>query len=174
MDSKDQKLISHFLIISLLILPMTLTANERRGADLVINKTDGNQVKGELIAVKRNSLLLKEAESGADWAVGVAEIKTITIVKKSKFLLGAGLGLLIGGGGGAIIGSVTEPEETDSPGAYKYYYGVFFGGLGLLLGAIWGLSAGKDKLIQIDGMPPETIDFYLEDLRKKARVPDFQ
>ena len=35
-------------------------------------------------------------------------------------------------------------------------------------------TAGKDKLIQIDGMPPETIDFYLEDLRKKARVPDFQ
>ena len=174
MNSKGQKLIPFFLIISLLILPMTLIAKERSGTDLVIQKKDGQQAKGELIAVKKNSLLLKDSQTGADVNVDIADIETITIVKNSKFLLGAGLGLLIGGGGGAIIGSAAEPQETDSPGAYKYWYGVFFGALGLLLGAIWGLSAGKDKIIQIEGLPSDTIEFYLEDLRKKARVPDFQ
>jgi hypothetical protein len=41
-----------------------MPAEEKRGATLIIQKKDGQQVKGELIAVKENSLLLKEAESG--------------------------------------------------------------------------------------------------------------
>ena len=65
MKSNGQKLISLFLIISLLILPMTLTAKERQGAELHIQRIDGQQVKGELIAVKKSSLLLKESNTGS-------------------------------------------------------------------------------------------------------------
>ena len=39
---------------------------KERGIDLKIQKTDGQQVRSELNAVKQNSLLLMERGSGAD------------------------------------------------------------------------------------------------------------
>jgi hypothetical protein len=60
-----KKFISLFLVVSILLLSMPLKAKERKGADLIIQKTDGTQVRSELIAVKENSLLLLERDSGA-------------------------------------------------------------------------------------------------------------
>lgn len=168
-----KRLIALLLIFSIICLYGNMYAKERRGAELVIQKIDGLKVKGELIAVKRNSLLLKEAESGADWAVGVAEIKTITIVKKSKFWKGAGYGLLMGALTGAVIGLCARSGDISSGGAAGVG-AAFFGGTGVLIGGIIGASSGKDKTILIEGMPPETIESHLETLRKKARVPNFQ
>jgi hypothetical protein len=113
MNSKGQKLMSLFLIISLLILPITLIANERRGADLIIKKTNDQQVRGELIAIKENSLLLKEHDSGVDVTAVVNEITTVTIVKKSK----AGWGLLGGMAIGGIFGLLKD-MSIDGFGGY--------------------------------------------------------
>ena len=49
------------------------------------------------------------------------------------------------------------------------------GGIGgLLLGAIAGLALIPDKKIQFEGKSDTEIKNTLEELRKKARVPDFQ
>ena len=104
MNQKRKQFISFFLIISFLILPLTLIAKERRGAELVVQKTDGQQVKGELITVKKDSLLLKDAGFGADVSLDVSDIKTIKIVRKSK----GGLGALIGFGIGGAFGIAVE------------------------------------------------------------------
>ena len=98
-----RKAISLFLVFSILVLSAPLTAKERKGADLIIQKKDGTQVRGELIAVKENSLLLLDRESGADVTVDIGAIRVIKIKKKSKLLKGAGNGLLIGGGTGVHI-----------------------------------------------------------------------
>ena len=58
--------ISLLLVFSILALSGNLFAKEKRGADLIIQKKDGQHVRGELIAVKKNSLLLLDRESGAD------------------------------------------------------------------------------------------------------------
>ena len=173
---KEQKFITLFLIISLLILPMTLTANERRGADLVIYKTDGNQVRGELIAVKENSLLLKEQNSGADVTAAVDEINTIKIVKKSKTGKGAIYGFGIGAiGGGLIGGLLLDPEETGMNRANNTIFGLFWlGAFGALAGIIVGGFLGTDKTIQIEGKSDAEIKRTLDELSKKARVSDFQ
>ncbi|GAH85785.1 unnamed protein product [marine sediment metagenome] len=56
---------------------------ERRGAKLQITKKNGIQIAGELITVKPNSLLLLNTE-GWDVSVGIADIKIIRVMKKSK------------------------------------------------------------------------------------------
>ena len=168
-----RKAISLVLVFSILLLSGTMFAKERKGADLVVQKTDGTQVRGELIAVKENSLLLMERDSGADVTVKVEDIRALIVVKKSQFLVGAGLGLLIGGGAGAGIGSlITDPNSfLDFSGAYALFGGVL---LGILIGGLVGLEAGKDKIIQIEGKSDLEINAYVKELRKKARVKNAQ
>ena len=58
MKAGGKKFIALFLVISLLVLTGNLLAKERRRAKLIIQKKDDQQVKGKLITVKQNSLLL--------------------------------------------------------------------------------------------------------------------
>lgn len=64
------KFIALIIIFFLFASSGSLKANENRGAEFVIQKTDGHRIRGELIAVKANSLLLLESESAADVSVG--------------------------------------------------------------------------------------------------------
>jgi len=180
MNPTSKKLISLFLIFFLVMLSMNLYAKERRGAKLIVTKKDGQQIRGELIAVKPNSLLLLDTE-GKDVSVDIKDIEEIVIVKKSKLLLGAGIGLLFGAVIGALIG-LSEGEDPvvrgvppplsveDKVLGYGFYIGFSGGSLGGIAGAI----AGKDKTIQIEGMPSATIKAYLKELRKKARIRDYR
>ena len=171
MNPTSKKFISLFLVFSLVMLSVNLYSKERRGATLIITKKDYKQIRGELITVKPNSLLLLDI-GGRDVSVDIADIKVIRIVKKSKALLGAGLGLLIGAGIGAILGQTTfSPSEGLTNAAW--------GALQLcipsaIIGGIGGVGAGTDKTIQIEGRPPPSIEFMLKELRKKARIPDYK
>jgi hypothetical protein len=77
---KMGRIISLSVIFSLLGLSANLRAGERRGAALVVQKKDGAQEKGELIAVKQNSIVLLGSSSGADVSIDVPDIKTIRIL----------------------------------------------------------------------------------------------
>ena len=157
-----KKFIALFLVFSILAISSNLYAKERRGADLVITKKDSQQVKGELIAVKENSLLLLDSESGADVSIDIADIRIIRIVKK-----GALYGLLVGVGSGLLAGISSKINEEDS-------FLIVFLVYGILIGLPVALIAGKDKTIQIEGNSDSEIKEALEYLRKKARVRNFQ
>ncbi len=142
----------------------------KRGATLIITKKDGRQIEGELITVKPNSLLLLNTE-GKDVSIDIADIRAIRIVKKSKALLGAGLGFLVGGGIGAAVGGLIK-QATWLDGIVEICAvigGLFCGIFGISAGA----SAGKDKTIQIEGMTDFKIQETMDKLRKKARIPDY-
>jgi hypothetical protein len=159
MNSKSKKLISLFLVFSLLALSANLYAKERRGAKLIITKTDGQQIRGELITVKPNSLLLLSI-TGRDVSVDIADIKVIKIVKKSKALLGAGIGLLAG-----IVAAKIG----------KYIiFAVIYTSMGMITGGLWGGYIGRDKTIQIEGMTDSEIREAMDKLRKKARIRDYR
>jgi hypothetical protein len=171
MKVESNKYISLFLIISLLLLHGNLFAKERKGAELIIQKTDRQKVRGELIAVKEKSLLLLERESGVDVTVDIGEIKEINIIKKSRALEG----FLIGGMVGAMVGalSYSEPEGFTflhfSQGVHLAFGAILLGLPGLFIGAVFG----TDKEIQIEGKPEAEIQKILKDLRKKARIQDY-
>ena len=173
MKAKGKKLVSLLLVFSLMTLSANLYAKERRGAKLIIAKKDGQQIEGELITVKPNSLLLLDTE-GKDVSVGIADIKVIRIVKKSKALLGAGLGLIILGGGTALSIAIFGTWESDEVLDVALFGGAIGAAAGLLIGGVTGALLGKDKTIQIEGMSDLYIQEALEKLRKKARIRDYK
>lgn len=185
MNPIGKKFVSLFLVFSLMMLSVNLYAKERRRATLIIQRKSDQikntrlkgtpweeitGVRGELIAVKQDSLLLLDAE-GKDVSIDIADIKVITIVKKSKMLLGAGLGLLIGGGIGALIGVLGSKGEEELIAINAPTFGLLGGAVGLLIGGIAGAGAGKT--IQIEGRTNSEIQETLDYLRKKARVRDY-
>ena len=178
-----------FLVFSLLqISCSTLKRLEEKrekrikhGATLVITKKDGQQIKGELITVKQDSLLLLDTE-GKDVSVDIADIKVIRVMKKSQFWVGALSGFLMGGAFGASLGISYAEKEKSKPGLLAGYmadwailgYGIGLGAIGALLGGLIGAAVGTDKTIQIEGRPDLEINEVLEKLRKKARIRDYK
>jgi hypothetical protein len=185
-----KKLIYLLLVFSILTLSMPLSAKERKGADLIIQKTDGTQVRGELIAVKQNSLVLMERDSGADVTVDIKDVNIIKIVKKSKTLAWGGIGLVSGAVIGVLGGYLSGDDYTIGatrfahtwPGPPLSYtadekaliFGIACGIIGGALGGIGGAFAGADKTIQIEGKSDSEIQEILEKLRKQARIRDSQ
>ncbi len=179
-----KKLMALFLIITFICMncatyekeeSINLEPGQKPGAKLVIQKTDGQQIKGELIVVKENSLLLKEHDSGADVTAVVGEIKTIKIVKKSKAGKGALYGFGLGATGGGLYGLLLyEPTPPETTAGIAIFGVIMFGAIGALTGYIVGGFLGMDKTIQIEGKSEAEIKRILDDLRRKARVPNFQ
>jgi len=156
-----KKFIALFLVTAFMVMNcavykrgegINLKPGQKPGVKLVIQKTDDQQVRGELISVKENSLLLMESESGADVSIDIVNIKVVKIVKKSKAWQGAGIG--------ALLGIMYTKKET--------------GGDFVLIGAAIGALIGTDKTIKIEGKSDTEIKKALEKLRKKARIRDFQ
>lgn len=165
MKKRFYKLAATVLAFLILVLPGALSARERRGANLVITLKDGQQIKGELIAVKPDSLLLFVKK---DESVDLAGIRSIRITKKSKALLGGACGYLAGLAVTTIYAK-TQPEE-DMAGLS----GLLFlpGGLGI--GLLVGAHAGKDKTIQLEGKSESEVRQALVYLRGKARIRDYK
>ncbi|MGD9344413.1 MAG: hypothetical protein PVH84_01035 [Candidatus Aminicenantes bacterium] len=188
-----RKFISSVLVFSIITLYGNLFATERRGANIEIYKrnsypkikgegtpweTSFPDLIGELIAVKDSSLLLKDAGTGTDLSVKVAEIKVIKIAKKSNFLKGVGIGFIGGAAFGAFVGFASG---DDRPGWIAFsaeqkaaMVGLAFGVIGIIIGGIYGATSEQDETIQIEGRSDSEINSILYDLGKKARVPNFQ
>ena len=173
MNPTSKKLISLVLVFSLMAISCasfrtTGGKREKHGAKLIVTKNDGQQIEGELITVKPKSLLLLDTD-GKDVSVGIADIKVIRVMKKSKgartgFLIGGGLALIVGIGqiGAEVHGFI--PSFLDGL--------IFFALPGALLGKIIG--GGADKTSQIEGMTDSEIQEALDKLRKKARIRDYK
>jgi len=179
MSVKGKKFMALFLVFCLVALSGNLTAQVKKGAQLTVEKIDGQEVMGELITVKKDSLLLLNAEINADITVQIKDVKAITIRKKSMILELGILGLL----GGAAVQGLTGKSKREVEGETQFsgevatkrmpsflLFGAIAGGAGLLLGAAMGMN----KRIQIQGKSDTEIQQALKDLSKKARVPNFQ
>jgi len=192
MNPTSKKFISLFLAFSLMAISCTTMTTQRQrrfesskerkqGAKLIITKKDGQQIEGELITVKPNSLLLLDAE-GKDVSVDIADINIIKIVKKSKALLGAGIGGAIGLGVGlyGIISSYNASVNRGEDGIFISYF--LLGSLvvpaaamvgGVIGGGVGALARG-DGVIYLTGMTDSEIQKTLDKLRKKARIRDYK
>ena len=162
------KIIAPTLIVLLLIIPANVSAKERRGAELVVTQHDGSQVSGELIAVKRDSLLL--LSYGRDESIDLAGIKTVRVVKRSMAGKGFLYGFLVGAAGGAVVGLAMG--RTDMGGnATPLLVGGYGGAMGALSGLLLGSVAGVDSSFTVAGKPETVVNEYWVKLRTHARVP---
>lgn len=167
-----RKAISLFLMFSILLATGNLFAKEKKGADLIIQKNNGIQVRGELIAVKKNSLVLLGLSPMVDVTVDLAEIKMIRVVRKSKLLFGAGIGLLTGYVAGSVIVS-TDTSGSLGLSETDIVASIVFWGFAII-GTIVGATAGTDEKILIEGKTDSEIRKILDKLRKHARVKNAQ
>jgi hypothetical protein len=145
----------------------------RRGATLLIQTKGQQPIKGELIAVKWDAILLKLSYSSFETSLDIDDIKIITIMKGTKTGIGAISGFVIGGAIGVFLSSSYKGLGSGTP-SLKFCYGTFFGFLGGLVGYVIDGDIEGKEIIQIEGKSDSEIKKILEDLRKKARVPNFQ
>ena len=146
-----KKIMTVIIGVFLLFPSGALFAKERQGAQLVITKTDGTVIYGELIGVKQDSTLLLESpllesSSGIGGSIDVSEVKIIKIEKGSNVGAGFLFGLLAGGGAGAITGSNTDCPMFDVP-----IYAAIGGLAGGLVGGMIGSFIHNDETCQIEG-----------------------
>jgi hypothetical protein len=181
MKARGKKLLSLFLVFSLMAiscasLRTTGGKREKHGAKLIITKKGGQQIEGELITVKPNSLLLLSL-TGRDISVDIVDIKTIRIVNPSKLGKGAAIGGMVGaaGGVGSLIALNAIIDEDDSIG-FEWYliFGAVGAGICAAGGALIGSLFGIDKIIQIEGKSDSEIRGALDKLSKKARIRDYK
>jgi hypothetical protein len=169
---KGKKFIALFLVFSLLTLSGNLYA-KKKGAELIIQKKDRGQIRGELITVKPNSLLLLDTE-GKDVSVDIADIKIIRIVKKSEVWKGIQIGGFIGAVAGALLFIASEKDKVGSlPIAMFTSPAIQSGAIGASIGGMVGVAVA-DKKTQIEGMTGSEIKEALDKLRKKARIRDYK
>ena len=178
MNPTGKKFISLFLVFSL------LTINcfpKRRGINLNVTRTDGKQIKGELIAVKENSLLLLEKEVGVDVSINISDVMIITIKAPTKVqrltvpIISAAAGAVLGwtvwwAGSAGGMGYIMAEEEEIKKDQKKYagYGALILGCLGIVV-----LMFVTDT-IKIIGMSDSEIQETLDYLRKKARIHDYK
>jgi hypothetical protein len=168
------------VIFSLSICSANSFVEERHGAELIVEKRDGQVVRGELITTKQDSLLLVDAQSGADMSVYINDIYVIKVIKKSKTLSGLGLGFLAGVSLGALGGLLGweifnwAPQDTKTQYRIVAAGGAVGGLAGALIGGTIGTKSSRPETFQIAGEPQERIDVVLEKLRSKSRVPNYQ
>jgi hypothetical protein len=144
----------------------------KQGAKLIITKKNEYQTEGELITVKKDSLLILTKWTGRDESIDIADIKVIRVVKKGG--TGALVGALIGGGGGVLVALKEYPKYDREETGIGHLFTFLFGGIGAGIGAIIGAAAGRDKTIQMEGMTESEIQETLDKLRKKARIRDYK
>jgi hypothetical protein len=169
-----KKFVSLLLVFSILLLSGNVFANAKRGAELIVVKKDGQELRGELIVVKESSLLLLGYVSAADVSIDICDIRVIRIKGRSKFIQGLAIGGLVGGAGGVVFTAVLADELEPNILAYLLFAGLY-AAAGGLLGGIVGAAAGTgERTIQIEGKSDSEIQRILGDLRKKARVRDYK
>ncbi len=173
-----KKIITAMLSISLLMtVHGYLMANHGQGAEIIIQRKDGQLVRGELIAVKKKSLLIQDSQNRLDETIKIMDVKLITVEKKAKILRNSGLGLITGAAGG-VLGTLGIYEMFQLPYSWGFKdkakrMAIISGVGGMIAGGILGIIAGIDEPILLEGKSELEIKEILEKLHKKARISDF-
>ncbi len=172
-DAGLRKLATCLLVAMLVLLPALLPAKERRGAEVTIAWKSGLQVSGELIAVRQDSLLLVN-RVGQDVSVKLAEISSVTVLRKAHGGTGFLVGFLAGAAAGAALGYGRNKGDPSDQHLAALGLGVLFGALGGLVGAGIGTAAGRDITIVFKGLSEAEVQKAAARLRGMARMKTVQ
>ena len=165
-----------FLIIIIFSICGQMSAKDRKkGAHVMIQKKDGKTIIGELLTVKSDVIILMNSLDQTGITQSVNDIKKITIVKKGRFFKGLGLGLIIGGGSGAVLGLASGDDKPGflsmTAGEKAAAGGLGLGILGALAGGILGAIKGIDESVVLEGRTPKDMSRILKKLNSKSRSP---
>lgn len=173
-------------VILFLLTALLGMAGQGQGASVIVLKKDGFQLRGELLEVKPDSLvlLLNQRNVGVDMSVNVKDIAEIRIPKKSHTALGIGVGLLAG----LVVGLIARPHAESS--SQSGFAGVVVAGIveetagmgtvllrsvgGAAVGGIIGAASGTDEVYRVSGMDKNAVETMLRTLSQRAWVKGLQ
>lgn len=158
-----------FSILAVGAFSGSLMAEEKQGATVLIQKKDGQTLKGELLEVEQNRLLVMASGTNVGQFVDIGHIKAVEIHKTiSKFSWG---GVLIGCiAGYAITKAVYQPVGGGFGNMFPFLLPALVGGLvGLTAGSAFGNRETIRTVIVFEGKSPEETELALDELRPQAR-----
>jgi hypothetical protein len=158
-------------MLAVLVFVPPLQAKIKYGVRIEIVRVDGSEMIGELIAVRRATMVVADPSVGFFEFIEVADIRIVRIPKISK-ALGAFNGFIQGAFYGAVIGGLSAGDKNPTS---KHWSRAFIGGtIGAAAMSVFGGIKGKStkdlEVIQIKDLSPENLAVILEGLSKLARV----
>lgn len=169
----------------MLFTPLFAGSNppQKEGVELIITTHSGAQHSGRLLWAGDSALALWKGSLPYDreqvkqyaFPLRVSEMERLTIVQKSQFWTGAGVGLLFGGGAGVLLGFISGDDPEDqmmamSAGEKALAGFIVLGGSSAIIGGLIGAGQGADDHIRIQGNHQKFKEL-LPTLRKKAVFP---
>lgn len=145
----------------LMQLPLP-AAKERHGATVEVTLVDGSRVKGELLAVKSDALIINDLRGGEH--LDLQQVVQIKRLKKPNGLLGIAIGLGVGFG---INYMQHDQHKQGLDGLFNYFLPPIAG----LMGALIGENRPPEKFFGT-GELPQIREHNLKRLKKYAREQD--
>ena len=159
-----------WMILSLLLVTSPLTAREKHGEWLRIEKTDGSMVEGELLKVSGENLFLFDEFSQHSCQVNVGDMLQFGLRRKTDVLGGLGIGLLAGIGAGIAGGMLFKSKEPcENVGIYMGAIMLFIP-VGMITGALTNGFQGRFQTRRVAGLPEEKRSALLSEIAGMSRA----
>ena len=146
-------------------LPLTATEG-RKGSTVIVTMTDGSQVRGELLAVKKDSLLIYDEGAGRGENLELPQVAQVNVLKKSRVMRGFAIGLASGFAASVLI---PHHHHHDDYGIITH---LFLPVTISCLGGIIGNQASIPKSFSLARVSPLAVKARLERLKSFARDQD--
>ena len=157
------------IFIASAVMPLS-AARERRGRSVEVTMADGNRIKGELLAVRSDFLLVYDRDARLGKSLDLQQVAQVMVHKQPKFLDGLAIGLGIG-----LAASLYNLNKIDHESLMPIFEIVssflplpVAGLSGGLLGALGGIP----KKYSLAGAAPQIVQRNLARLKRFAREAD--
>jgi len=146
-------------MLSITLASLPLSAKKRQGSTVVVTLIDGSEVKGELLAVKTDVLLVYDRDAGTGGSIDLRQVDQVKVFKKSKILaslaIGLGIGLALG----------LNPEKNVHIDDYWLKISI----PSVLIGGILGVGLSIPEKFFLAGESSRIVRLNLDCLRVYAR-----
>jgi len=159
-------------------VPEALLAARKQGAQVRMTLTNNEVVQGEVIGVRDETIVLLTSQG--DRTIGITDVATLFIKDKSGMVIGGFTGLAAGVIADAALWHSYNSDTSDAEAVRGILLLPMIAltcavvAAGIVGGMLIGNAAHKGKTYKIPGMTPEEIRGLMENLKKKARVPDYK
>jgi hypothetical protein len=157
--------ITAIAVAALLAAPAGLEAKGRRGDLIILTKVDGAPIRGELISVRPESLLVRSG--GEAFTIPRPKIQSVTILRRSRTASGALTGFTIGAALGIAWGIARGPDPIHGHPAIPA--GAVGGGLGLIIGLATSRGEKVESVVALAGLAGPAADEKWNTLRARSR-----
>jgi hypothetical protein len=148
-------------------LAQPLAAEERSGSIVEVTLSDGRMVKGELLAVKSDALLVFDRTAGQGRSLDLRQVTRVMVFKKPRALQGLAIGLGVG-----LLTALITNAKYDSEYAGLLY--LIIPPPAALLGGVIGGIIGMPEKFSLPGESSRSLLQDLERLKRFAREQDLE